>query len=60
MLSGRCARAGKPVREGVGALSMWAAFRDRPCAEGEDLTVADDACSGVAQEPGAFAEALNG
>ncbi|GHA87666.1 MULTISPECIES: chitinase [Streptomyces] len=48
------------TRKGVGALSMWAAFRDRPCAEGEDLTEADDACSGVAQEPGAFAEALNG
>lgn len=51
---------GFATRKGVGALSMWAAFRDRPCADGEDTAVADDTCSGVAQEPGAFAEALSG
>lgn len=38
---------------------MGASFRDRPCADGEDTTVADDGCSGVAQEPGARAEALS-
>ncbi|WP_393062530.1 hypothetical protein [Streptomyces sp. LN549] len=46
-------------REGVGALSLWAAFRDRPCT-GEDSSKASDSCSGVEQEDGAFAEALSG
>ncbi|MFI6949924.1 chitinase [Streptomyces sp. NPDC050422] len=46
-------------RQGVGALSMWAAFRDRPCTD-EDTSKASDSCSGVAQEAGAFAEALSG
>ncbi|MFD8688131.1 chitinase [Streptomyces sp. NPDC059651] len=46
-------------REGVGALSLWAAFRDRQCT-GEDTTKAGDTCSGVEQEDGAFAEALGG
>ncbi|MFJ2089103.1 chitinase [Streptomyces sp. NPDC087901] len=45
--------------EGVGALSLWAAFRDRPCT-GEDTTRASDTCSGVEQGDGAFAEALSG
>ncbi|MFD9498182.1 chitinase [Streptomyces sp. NPDC060035] len=51
---------GFATRQGVGALSMWAAFRDRACADGEDTTVAGDTCSGVEQEAGAFAEALSG
>ncbi|WP_307128655.1 chitinase [Streptomyces sp. B1I3] len=42
---------------GVGAVSMWATFRDRACAEGK-TTTADDTCSGVEQEAGAFGEAL--
>lgn len=46
-------------RQGVGALSLWAAFRDRACT-GEDTSKAADTCSGVEQEDGAFAEALNG
>ncbi|MFJ8858905.1 chitinase [Streptomyces sp. NPDC102451] len=45
---------------GVGALSLWAAFRDQECASDEDATAASDSCSGVDQEAGAFAEALSG
>ncbi|MFE4452944.1 chitinase [Streptomyces sp. NPDC056796] len=48
------------TRRGVGALSLWAAFRDRQCASGEDATTASDTCSGVGQDAGAFAEALSG
>ncbi|WP_443046753.1 hydrolase [Streptomyces sp. NBC_00247] len=44
---------------GVGALSLWATFRDRACAD-TDTTGADDSCSGVEQEDGAFGEALGG
>lgn len=47
-------------RTGVGALSMWATFRDRECAAGEDTSTASDTCSGVEQKPGAFATALGG
>lgn len=39
--------------------SLWATFRDRACT-GEDTSKASDSCSGVAQEDGAFAEALSG
>ncbi|MEV6162944.1 chitinase [Streptomyces sp. NPDC052052] len=46
-------------RRGVGALSQWATFRDQECAD-EDTSKADDTCSGVAQEAGAFAQALSG
>lgn len=46
-------------RQGAGALSLWAAFRDRPCTD-EDTSKASDSCSGVVQEDGAFAEALGG
>ncbi|MFB6876897.1 hypothetical protein [Streptomyces sp. NPDC056323] len=46
-------------RRGVGALSPWAAFRDQECADGNS-SKADDTCSGIAQEPGAFAKALGG
>ncbi|MGW2836286.1 chitinase [Streptomyces sp. NPDC001493] len=46
-------------RHGVGALSLWATFRDRACAGG-GTTAADDSCSGVAQEDGAFGAALGG
>ncbi|MGW6093114.1 chitinase [Streptomyces sp. NPDC055157] len=46
-------------RTGVGALSMWATFRDRECTD-EDTTKASDTCSGVEQKPGAFATALGG
>ncbi|MFJ4841176.1 hydrolase [Streptomyces sp. NPDC088746] len=48
------------TRRGVGALSLWAAFRDQRCASDEDTETASDACSGVDQEAGAFAEALSG
>ncbi|GAA2979987.1 MULTISPECIES: hydrolase [Streptomyces] len=48
------------TREGVGALSLWATFRDRACDDGEDTTTAAETCSGVDQEDGAFAEALSG
>ncbi|MFJ6433493.1 chitinase [Streptomyces sp. NPDC091416] len=44
---------------GVGALSFWATFRDRACTGG-DSSKASDSCSGVAQQDGAFAEALSG
>ncbi|MFC9429862.1 chitinase [Streptomyces sp. NPDC056987] len=45
-------------QNGVGALSMWATFRDRACAEGVSTAEASDSCSGVEQTAGAFAEAL--
>ncbi|MFD6276974.1 chitinase [Streptomyces sp. NPDC060209] len=48
------------TRQGVGALSLWAAFRDQECASDADTTTASDTCSGVEQEAGAFAEALSG
>ncbi|MFJ6465314.1 chitinase [Streptomyces sp. NPDC091387] len=44
---------------GVGALSQWAAFRDRPCTGG-NTSKASDTCSGVEQTAGAFAKALSG
>ncbi|MFE4059136.1 hydrolase [Streptomyces sp. NPDC059096] len=46
--------------EGVGALSMWATFRDRACADGVSTATASDTCSGVEQTAGAYAEALAG
>lgn len=48
------------TRRGVGALSLWASFRDRECGADEDTTTASDTCSGVGQDAGAFAEALSG
>lgn len=48
------------TRQGAGALSLWASFRDQECAAGEDTTTASDTCSGVGQEAGEFAEALSG
>ncbi|MBM7439869.1 chitinase [Streptomyces sp. HB132] len=48
------------TRRGVGALSLWAAFRDRECASDEDTSTASDSCSGVDQDVGEFAEALSG
>ncbi|MFF3304562.1 chitinase [Streptomyces sp. NPDC002908] len=48
------------TRQGVGALSLWASFRDQECDADEDTTTASDTCSGVDQEAGAFAEALGG
>ncbi|MET8766201.1 chitinase [Streptomyces sp. NPDC004658] len=48
-------------RKGVAWVSMWSAFRDRQCADGESGQ--DDAatdCSGVRQRPGAFAQAFAG
>lgn len=47
-------------RKGVGALSLWATFRDQECASGESTSTASDSCSGVEQEAGAFGEALAG
>ncbi|MGC9498345.1 chitinase [Streptomyces sp. WG7] len=47
--------------KGIAWVSMWAAFRDRQCEDGDED--ADDAatdCSGVTQEAGAFGEALGG
>ncbi|MFJ2218078.1 chitinase [Streptomyces sp. NPDC101062] len=46
--------------QGVGALSMWATFRDRACADGVSTAEASDTCSGVEQTAGAFAKALAG
>ncbi|MFB4420512.1 chitinase [Streptomyces sp. QL37] len=48
------------TRRGVGALSLWAAFRDQECASDEATETASDTCSGVDQEAGAFADALSG
>ncbi|MFE2039402.1 chitinase [Streptomyces sp. NPDC059477] len=41
--------------KGIGWVSMWAAYRDRACAEGQTTE-----CSGVEQEEGAFGEAFGG
>ncbi|WP_329067223.1 chitinase [Streptomyces sp. NBC_01429] len=46
--------------EGVGALSMWASFRDQQCAAGVSTAKASDTCSGVEQKAGDFAKALAG
>ncbi|MEV7089818.1 chitinase [Streptomyces sp. NPDC093085] len=46
-------------QKGVGALSLWATFRDQACAEGVSTTKASDTCSGVDQSAGAFAKALS-
>ncbi|MER6089389.1 chitinase [Streptomyces bluensis] len=47
--------------KGIAWVSMWAAFRDRPCA-GDDSSsgAARSDCSGVEQEEGAFAQTLSG
>ncbi|WP_037869465.1 glycosyl hydrolase family 18 [Streptomyces sp. SPB074] len=45
------------VRAGLGGLSLWASFRDRPCARGESSR---ERCTGVAQEKGEFARLLAG
>ncbi|MEU5622934.1 chitinase [Streptomyces tendae] len=42
----------------VAWVSMWAAFRDKRCAEGASATDALTTCSGVAQEDGAFGTAF--
>ncbi|MER6335387.1 chitinase [Streptomyces tendae] len=42
----------------VAWVSMWAAFRDKPCAEDASATDALTTCSGVAQEDGAFGTAF--
>ncbi|MDF3301902.1 chitinase [Streptomyces tropicalis] len=49
------------VRKKIAWVSMWATFRDQPCRTGapEQHDAATD-CSGVAQRPGAFAEAFSG
>lgn len=47
--------------KGIAWVSMWAAFRDRPCADDErDGDSAPAYCSGVDQRPGAFARAFSG
>jgi hypothetical protein len=46
--------------KGVGAVSMWATFRDQACAAGVSTAKASDSCSGVEQTAGAFAKALAG
>lgn len=48
------------VGSGVGALSMWAAFRDRPCAAPAVRKTAQERCTGIAQREGDFARALAG
>jgi chitinase len=46
---------------GLGRLSVWSLNRDRACgANYPDVTLVSDACSGVPQQTGAFAEALGG
>ncbi|MFJ2406283.1 chitinase [Streptomyces xanthochromogenes] len=45
--------------KGVGRLSMWVTYRDQKCGGGVDSAVAQASCSGVDQEPGAFAKALS-
>ncbi|MGW6060391.1 chitinase [Streptomyces sp. NPDC055189] len=47
-------------KKGVAWLSMWATFRDKQCGAGTSTTKAQNSCSGVEQERGAFAEALSG
>ena len=45
----------------LGRLSMWSLNRDRACGSNyPDVTIVSDACSGVKQDAGAFAEALGG
>ncbi|EFL01887.1 sugar hydrolase [Streptomyces sp. SPB78] len=45
------------VRVGLGGLSQWASFRDRPCAPDESSR---ERCTGVAQKKGDFARLLAG
>ncbi|MFE9410131.1 chitinase [Streptomyces sp. NPDC006704] len=45
--------------KGVGRVSMWVTYRDQKCAGGVNTSVAQPSCSGVDQEPGAFAKALS-
>ncbi|MEU4983414.1 chitinase [Streptomyces sp. NPDC021969] len=44
--------------KGIAWVSMWAAFRDKQCAEDASATDALTTCSGVAQEDGAFGTAF--
>ncbi|MFB6843863.1 chitinase [Streptomyces sp. NPDC056373] len=46
--------------KGIAWVSMWSTARDRQCAGGTDPAKAATHCSGVAQEPGAFAKVLAG
>ncbi|MET9362940.1 chitinase [Streptomyces sp. NPDC006632] len=46
--------------KGVGRISMWVSYRDQKCGDGIKSAVAQAGCSGVDQEPGAFAKALSG
>ncbi|MEU8732993.1 chitinase [Streptomyces tendae] len=46
--------------KGIAWVSMWAAFRDEPCADDASAAEALTDCSGVEQESGAFAEAFAG
>ncbi|MFE0513164.1 chitinase [Streptomyces sp. NPDC058964] len=47
--------------KGIAWVSMWSAFRDRPCAGGQSSRgAAPDNCSGVKQSSGAFARAFAG
>ncbi|MFC4954712.1 chitinase [Streptomyces mauvecolor] len=46
--------------KGVGRLSMWVTYRDQKCGGGINSAAAQASCSGVDQEPGAFAKALSG
>lgn len=47
-------------KKGLAWLSMWSSFRDQECADGTSTAKAQDTCSGVRQEAGAFAKALSG
>ncbi|MGC0419180.1 cellulose binding domain-containing protein [Embleya sp. AB8] len=48
-------------RTHLGRIAWWSAARDRPCAEGPTgETGADPTCSGIPQEPDAFARILAG
>jgi chitinase len=43
----------------LGRVSLWSMNRDRPCSSNyPDVTIVSDSCSGVTQEPRAFATAL--
>ncbi|MFD5964634.1 chitinase [Streptomyces sp. NPDC060311] len=44
--------------KGIAWVSVWAAFRDQPCAEDASATDALTTCSGVEQEDGAFGTAF--
>ncbi|MEU5957268.1 chitinase [Streptomyces sp. NPDC047525] len=46
-------------KKGLAWVSMWASFRDRQCPDGTSTAKAQDSCSGVEQEPGAFAKTLS-